>query len=75
MTLHFLLGAPDKGSLLPQGLAGPGRDGAAVAELVPNVHLHDVYVCGPERWMDLVHRSLADAGVPSDQVHDERFVW
>ncbi len=27
------------------------------------------------RWMDLVHRSLAHAGVPRRQVHDERFVW
>jgi predicted ferric reductase len=75
MTLHLVVGPPVSGSWLPRS-AGAGRSDADVAaDLVPNIHLHDVYVCGPDPWMDLVHRSLGDAGVPDDQVHDERFVW
>ena len=75
MTLHLLVGPPVRGSWLPEPLSDRRADAEAVAALVPNLHLHDVYVCGPSAWMDLVHDSLASAGVPKDQVHDERFVW
>ena len=75
LTLHFLVGPPVRGSWLPAE-AGVGRsDGQAVLDLMPDLQGRDVYVCGPERWMDLVHDSLRDAGVPRDHVHDERFVW
>jgi predicted ferric reductase len=75
MGLHFLVGPPVRGSWLPGDVTRGHPDGATVAALVPGLHLHDVYVCGPGRWMDLVHASLVEAGVPSDQVHDERFAW
>jgi ferredoxin-NADP reductase len=75
MALHLLVGPPVRGSWLPEPLSEGRADAAAVAALVPNVHLHDVYVCGPAAWMDLVHGSLADAGVPKEHVHDERFAW
>jgi ferredoxin-NADP reductase len=75
MALHLLVGPPVPGSWLPEPLSDRRADADAVAALVPNVHLHDVYVCGPPAWMDLVHHSLADAGVPKEQVHDERFTW
>jgi ferredoxin-NADP reductase len=66
-----------KGSWLPPGLAGrgPSSDAQTLARLVPHLRDHDVYVCGPPVWMHLVRESLDLAGVPAEQVHDERFGW
>lgn len=75
LVLHLLVGPPVKGSWLPRDLSSGRSDGTALASVVPDIDLQDVYVCGPQRWMDLVHRSLAQAGVPRRQIHDERFVW
>jgi ferredoxin-NADP reductase len=75
LVLHLLVGPPVNGSWLPREVSAGRPDGQALASVVPDIDLQDVYVCGPGRWMDLVHRSLADAGVPRRQVHDERFVW
>ena len=72
--LHLLTGPPVPGSWLPGGI--PGRDdGERLRWLVHEPHRHDVYVCGPPAWMDLVHHSLRAARVPRSQVHDERFSW
>jgi predicted ferric reductase len=72
--LHLLTGPPVPGSWLPGGI--PGKDDAErLSRLVRDPRRHDVYVCGPPAWMDLVHRSLRSAGVPRGQVHDERFSW
>jgi ferredoxin-NADP reductase len=75
LVLHLLVGPPVAGSWLPGDLSAGRPDGDTLAWIVPDIAQHDVYVCGPARWMDLVHRSLAEAGVPRQQVHDERFVW
>ncbi len=75
LRLHLLVGPPVPRSWLPASTARGGTDGQALAALVPELRHHDVYVCGPQRWMDLVHASLDEAGVPRRQVHDERFVW
>lgn len=75
VTLHLLTGPPVPGSWLPPGEGRRVADPEALAALVPRLRDHDVYVCGPPAWMRLVHRSLADAGVPRHQVHDERFGW
>ncbi len=75
MVLHFLIGPPVPGSWLPEATRRGIADSLVIADLIPNIHLNDVYVCGPARWMGLVHESLSDAGVPSDRIHDERFTW
>jgi predicted ferric reductase len=68
-------------------LAGPrGADGswlpatfpnqpATLLGMVPDVVRNDVFICGPETWMDSVTRTLARVGVPSAHVHLERFSW
>jgi predicted ferric reductase len=72
--LQLLTGPPVPGSWLPRGL--PGRDDAErLRHLVGDPRGMDVFVCGPATWMDLVHASLRDAGVPRTQIHDERFTW
>ena len=75
LTVHFLVGPPVRGSWLPTSTTQGRSDGRTVLDLMPDLQGRDVYVCGPQRWMDLVHDSLRDAGVPRGQVHDERFVW
>ncbi|WP_380168198.1 ferric reductase-like transmembrane domain-containing protein [Jannaschia sp. R86511] len=67
-------GARARGSWLPAG-AAHGGDARTLRQLVPDVRDHDVYVCGPTAWTDLVRRSLERNGVPAAQVHDERFSW
>lgn len=72
--LHVLLGPVQSGSWFPESVGG--RDDAGrLRRFVPQLDAHEVYLCGPARWMDLVHDSLRRAGVPARQVHDERFGW
>jgi predicted ferric reductase len=61
-----------EGSWLP---AGWGHDAHALRHLVPDIAGHDVFVCGPEQWMDAVTRAARQAGVPDDRIHLERFSW
>ncbi len=71
---RLLTGPPVPGSWLPAGLRGTD-DADRLRRLVGDPRSHDVYVCGPPGWMDLVHHSLREAGVPPTQIHDERFTW
>jgi predicted ferric reductase len=41
--------------------------------LVPGLTDRDVYLCGPPGMAAAVRGSLAEAGVPSEQLHEERF--
>ncbi len=46
-----------------------------LSALVPWVAQADVFVCGPDAWMDAVISDAAASGVPDEQIHDERFSW
>ncbi|MBC7441541.1 MAG: ferric reductase-like transmembrane domain-containing protein [Ramlibacter sp.] len=43
--------------------------------LVPQLRESDVYICGPRRWTDEVVRDARSAGLPTRQIHFERFDW
>jgi predicted ferric reductase len=60
------------GSWLP---AGWGHDTTAMRNLVPGIGHHDVFVCGPDAWMQAVARAARRANVPDDRIHLERFTW
>ena len=47
------------------------RNGKPV--LVPDLADHDVYICGGDRWMDLVRTAALAGGVPERNIHLERF--
>ena len=47
----------------------------ALRKMVPDVREREVYVCGPDVWMDQVQQSLRSLKVPSNQVHAEQFNW
>jgi 3-ketosteroid 9alpha-monooxygenase subunit B len=53
-----------------QGL--PSR--AALRQLAAPHADRTAYICGPEPFMDAVTASLAEAGMPHDRVHVERFL-
>jgi ferredoxin-NADP reductase len=61
-------------SWLPEHLAHL-TDADALRWMVPGVHAHDVFLCGPPAWMDTVRDALGEAGVPPEHIHVEEFAW
>ncbi len=56
--------------------AGFGPDSAfALRHVVPDVAERDVFVCGPDAWMDAALAAARRAGVPEERLHAERFGW
>jgi predicted ferric reductase len=49
--------------------------GATLIDFVPWAAEADVYVCGPNPWMEAVLADVAACGIPAAQVHDEKFDW
>lgn len=49
--------------------------GESLESLAPDVTHSDVYICGPRKWTDIVVRESRAAGLPSHQIHFERFDW
>jgi predicted ferric reductase len=67
-TLHMLVGRREE---LPVDPLGP----TLLRQLVPDIRDRDVFVCGPEGMVDHVLASLGRLGVPTRQVHSERFAF
>ena len=63
------------GSWLPRGVDDRVDDTTALVRWVPDIAERDVFVCGPERWTDLVRATLLAAGLPEDRLHLETFGW
>jgi len=72
--LYYLPGhrSPDPASWLPAE-AGNADPAATLHRLAPGLVDSDVFICGPNTWMDAVEAAAERAGVPADQVHAERF--
>ncbi|QNE22656.1 oxidoreductase [Kribbella qitaiheensis] len=75
-TVHYVLGRriTDRKSWLPQE-AAQWEDAAALEALVPHLSAYDVFVCGPDPWMDAISAAALEAGLPASQLHQERFSW
>ena len=54
---------------------GAADDVTALTWWVPDLAERDVYVCGPEDWIETVRRVTQAAGLPADQLHIEKFRW
>ena len=76
ITVHYLLGGRirSRPSWLPENAAS-WTDEDAMRQLVPGIDRYDVYVCGPDRWMDAVAATALAVGLPANQLHQERFSW
>jgi predicted ferric reductase len=73
--LAYLLGSrASDSSWLPASWGHVG-DAEALLHLVPDIAGQDVFVCGPDSWMDAAVAALDRARVPSAQVHVERFSY
>jgi predicted ferric reductase len=68
----YLPGRRGGATWLPDGYGDPAL---ALYHMVPDVAHSDVFVCGPEPWMDAVVDSLNRLAVPRTHVHLERFAW
>lgn len=56
----------------------PARDaqrGVTLTSAFPDLLDSDLYICGPTAWLDLVEADARAAGIPSHQLHSERFDW
>jgi predicted ferric reductase len=76
ITVHYVLGRRIKNrqSWLPESAAA-WNDEDAMRRIVPDIGRYDVYVCGPDQWMDAVCAAAAGVGLPPNQLHQERFSW
>jgi predicted ferric reductase len=73
VNVMFLPGSRGRGgSWLPDGHRDPL---ASLTRMVPHLTRSDVFVCGPERWMESVVATLYAAEVPDNQINVERFGW
>jgi predicted ferric reductase len=73
VDVRYLIGPRGRDrSWLP---AGWGDDAAGLRHLVPDIAGHDVYICGPDSWMDAAQRAARRARVPAERIHVERFSW
>jgi predicted ferric reductase len=52
-----------------------GQRGVSLGSIFPDLLRSDVYVCGPGVWAEQVVAEARAAGVPSHQIHFERFDW
>ncbi|MDQ1642525.1 MAG: hypothetical protein QOJ90_1876 [Actinomycetota bacterium] len=50
-------------------------DAEALRLMVPDLARNDVFVCGPNAWMDSVRLAARAVGVPAPNIHEERFSW
>jgi predicted ferric reductase len=64
----------DRDSWLPASV-GVTSDVRMLQQLVPRIASSDVYVCGPDAWLDAAVAAVRGAGVPEAQLHVERFSW
>ncbi len=75
---HYLLAeghrVPGRTSWLPHW-AAQVSDADALLQVCPDVAERDLYICGPPAWTDAVIAAARSAGVPSTQIHAERFQY
>lgn len=64
--LHYLVGPPRPG---PRDPLAPAR----LISMIPDLRLHDVYLCGPPPMMAAAQAALRAAGVPRRHIHTESF--
>jgi predicted ferric reductase len=55
-----------------------GRDvnrNVSLRSIFPDLKHSDLYICGPQAWTDAVVADAKASGLPSHQIHTERFDW
>jgi ferredoxin-NADP reductase len=65
-TIHYLIGSRDQ-------LGGDPLDPAYLKALVPGLHRHEAYICGPPGMTETALAALRAAGIPRHRIHHESF--
>jgi predicted ferric reductase len=55
--------------------AGHEHETQALRLMAPDIARSDVFICGPQPWMESVIESVRQAAVPANHIHLERFGW
>ena len=73
VTLIHILSRQAQEADLLEGRIDTAKVQRLLATLLPVQSLDEVFVCGPEGMIETTCQALADAGVPANRVHAERF--
>jgi ferredoxin-NADP reductase len=49
--------------------------GVTLSGVFPDLARSDLYLCGPTAWLDAIEADARATGIPSHQIHAERFDW
>jgi ferredoxin-NADP reductase len=74
-TLHVLSGSRGANNSWMSADGTNQPDQARLILMAPWISDSDVFLCGPEAWTSLVHKTLRRTGVPDDQIHAEEYAW
>lgn len=70
VTLHVMVGPRHDGRWVPASYARH-----TLTTLVPYAKQADVFVCGPDAFIEKVLEEARTAGLTDEQLHEERFSW
>ena len=73
LTLIHILSRQAQEVDLLQGRIDGDKVRALISTLLPVASMDEVFVCGPHAMIEATEKALLEAGVPSRQVHTERF--
>jgi predicted ferric reductase len=74
-TLHVLSGSRGANGSWMNADGSNQPDQARLILMAPWISDSDVFLCGPEAWTSLVHKTLIRTGTPEDQIHSEEYAW
>ena len=66
--VHYLVGRREE-------LGADPLSGDELRRRIPDIVKRDIYLCGPERMMRSLHKTLRKIGVPASRIHLESFAW
>ena len=73
LTLIYILSRQAQEADLLQGRIDGQKVKALIESLLPAASMDEVFVCGPEAMIEATEQALAEAGVPLQNIHSERF--
>jgi predicted ferric reductase len=65
-TVHYLIGSRER-------LGGDPLSARYLKALVPGLHRHEAYICGPPGMTEAAVTALRTAGIPRQRIHHESF--